>query len=71
MRTLLSKLIQNRTIKHKKRICIDQEFNKKLSRHMMNQKIGIIAFLVLCLIGVIAVLAVGIGSIFGVTAPLD
>lgn len=70
MRTLLSKLIQNRTVKRRKRICIDQKFNKELSRHMMNQKIGIIAFLVLCLIGVIAILILGVGSIFGIAEPM-
>lgn len=67
MKTLLSQLIKNRSIKHKKKICIDKKFNKQLKRHMMHQKIGIILFLVICLVGVITIFIITFGSIFGIT----
>ena len=70
MRTLISKIIKNKTpkIKKRKRYCLDQKFNKELARYRRRQKTGIILFLVTVLIGIITVLVLAIGSIFGIAA---
>jgi len=68
MRTLLSRLVKNRSVKHRKRICIDQQLNKKIRRHRLNERIGIIAFLCLCGIGVVAVLIAIFGQLLGLGA---
>ena len=67
MKTLLSQLIKNRSVKQEKRICIDKKFNKQLKRHMMHQKIGIILFLVICIVSLISIFIIAFGSIFGIT----
>lgn len=68
MKTLLSQLIKNKTIKHRKRICLDQEFNKAVARQRLHQRIGIIAFMAICFFGIIAILIVAFGSIFGIAS---
>lgn len=70
MRTLLSRLIKNKTpnVKKRKRYCIDKKFNDEVKRYRRREKTGIIIFIILMVSVVVAIVTMAFGSIFGVAA---
>lgn len=57
------------TAKKGKRYCIDEKINRRIRRDRMRTKTGILIFLSVFMTGVVLILALVIGSIFGIYKP--
>ncbi len=55
--------------KNKKRYCIDEKINRQIRRDRMRTKTGILIFLSVVMTGVVLLLILVIGSIFGIYKP--
>lgn len=55
--------------KNKKRYCIDEKINRQIRRDRMRTKTGILIFLSVVMTGVIFLLTLVVGSIFGIYKP--
>ena len=55
--------------KNKKRYCIDEKINRQIHRDRMRTKTGILIFLSVVMTGVVLLLTLVVGSIFGIYHP--
>ncbi len=55
--------------KNKNRYCIDEKINRRIRRARIRTKTGILIFLSVVMTGVVLLLALVIGSIFGIYKP--